>query len=173
VAGLVLGVQSVPDGLAPGVLAGVIPLAGLYAYLFGTISGSLFTSSVFMAVQATGAMSIIIADVPAVHAANEQAGALVTLSVLTGAVGRTDLGTTFTGVLERYARGLVAVGSKPVIVSVGEQVREQLRVTGVTDVVGSENIYTGNERIGSTLKRAYTDAAAWIQQNQRTGEAGV
>ena len=75
--------------------------------------------------------------------------------------------------LERYARGLVAVGSKLVIVSAGEQVREQLRVTGVTAVVTPENIYTGNERIGSTLKRAYTDATAWIQQNQRTGEAGV
>jgi SulP family sulfate permease len=44
------------------------------AYLFGTISGAVFTSSVFMAVQATGAMSIILADVPAVHSANEQAG---------------------------------------------------------------------------------------------------
>jgi sulfate permease, SulP family len=31
VAGLVLGVQSVPDGLASGLLAGVNPLAGLYA----------------------------------------------------------------------------------------------------------------------------------------------
>jgi len=71
-------VQSVPDGLAAGVLAGVNPLAGLYAYLFGTISGALSTSSVFMAVQATGAMSIILTDIPAVHAANEQAGALVT-----------------------------------------------------------------------------------------------
>jgi len=29
VAGLVLGVQSVPDGLASGILAGVNPLAGL------------------------------------------------------------------------------------------------------------------------------------------------
>src|SRR5215472_19021031 len=63
VAGLVLGVESVPDGLAAGLLAGVSPLAGLYAYLFGTIGGSLFTSSTFMAVQATSAMSIIVADV--------------------------------------------------------------------------------------------------------------
>ena len=65
VAGLVLGVESVPDGLAAGLLAGVNPLAGLYAYLFGTIGGSFFTSSAFMAVQATGAMAIVIADVPA------------------------------------------------------------------------------------------------------------
>ena len=86
VAGLVLGIESVPDGLAAGLLAGVNPLAGLYAYLFGTIGGSLFTSSAFMAVQATGAMAIVIADVPAVHSADDPARALFTLSVLTGIV---------------------------------------------------------------------------------------
>lgn len=59
---------------------------GLYAYLFGTIGGSLFTSSAFMAVQAPGAMAIIIADVPAVHSADDPARALFTLSVLTGVV---------------------------------------------------------------------------------------
>jgi len=83
VAGLVLGVESVPDGLAAGLLAGVSPLSGLYAYLFGTVGGSLLTSSSFMAVQATGAMSIIVADVPAVHSANDPAKALFTLSILT------------------------------------------------------------------------------------------
>lgn len=31
-AGLVLGVESVPDGLAAGLLAGVNPLFGLYGY---------------------------------------------------------------------------------------------------------------------------------------------
>jgi SulP family sulfate permease len=86
VAGLVLGVESVPDGLAAGLLAGVSPLSGLYAYLFGTVGGSLFTSSAFMAVQATGAMAIVIADVPAVHSAADPARALFTLSMLTGAI---------------------------------------------------------------------------------------
>jgi len=86
VAGLVLGVESVPDGLAAGLLAGVSPLSGLYAYMFGTIGGSLFTSSTFMAVQATSAMSIIVVDVPAVHSAGDQERALFTLSVLTGVI---------------------------------------------------------------------------------------
>ena len=86
VAGLVLGVESVPDGLAAGLLAGVSPLSGLYGYLFGTVGGALFTSSAFMAVQATGAMAIVIADVPAVHSGGDQTRALFTLSVLTGAV---------------------------------------------------------------------------------------
>ena len=390
VAGLVLGVESVPDGLAAGLLAGVNPLAGLYAYLFGTIGGSLFTSSAFMAVQATGAMAIVIADVPAVHSADDPARALFTLSVLTGVVmlaagllrlgsvlrfvsnavmvgfisavgvniilgqlanltgykaeganrvvravntvirpgelhlqslaigvvtialilvlertragplglvlavivtsagvailgwggvatvrelsevprslplpgapmlrlvpslvvpavslafvglvqgaaisagfpnpdgrypdasrdfigqgaanviagifrgmpvggsmsatslnkaagarsrialmiasvvilrlrGRTDLGTTFMDVLCRYAQALTAARSKLVIVSASERIQEQLRVTGVTDLIAPQDIYAGDERVGATLKRAYADATAWIEQNQ-------
>ena len=39
VAGVVLGVQSVPDGLATGLLAGVNPLSGLYGYMLGTLGG--------------------------------------------------------------------------------------------------------------------------------------
>lgn len=86
VAGLVLGVQSVPDGLATGLLAGVNPLSGLYAYMVGTITGALATSSAFMAIQGTGAMAMIVVDVPAVHNASDPARALFTLSMLTGAV---------------------------------------------------------------------------------------
>ena len=86
VAGLVLGVQSVPDGLATGLLAGVNPLSGLYAYLVGTFTGALVTSSSFMAIQGTGAMAMIVADVPAVHTATDAERALFTLSVLTGLI---------------------------------------------------------------------------------------
>jgi SulP family sulfate permease len=109
VAGLVLGVESVPDGLAAGLLAGVNPLAGLYGYLFGTIGGSFFTSSAFMAVQATGAMAIVIADVPAVHDGRDPARALFTLSVLTGimmlAAGFLRLGSAL-----RFVSNAVMVG---------------------------------------------------------------
>jgi sulfate permease, SulP family len=109
VAGLVLGVESVPDGLAAGLLAGVNPLAGLYAYMFGTIGGSLFTSSAFMAVQATGAMAIIIADVPAVHSGDHQAQALFTLSVLTGIV-MLAAGFLRLGSVLRFVSNAVMVG---------------------------------------------------------------
>ena len=109
VAGLVLGVESVPDGLAAGLLAGVSPLSGLYAYLFGTIGGSFFTSSAFMAVQATGAMAIVIADVPAVHAADDPARALFTLSVLTGVV-MLAAGFLRLGSVLRFVSNAVMVG---------------------------------------------------------------
>jgi SulP family sulfate permease len=81
--------------------------------------------------------------------------------------GRTDLGTTFMDVLHRYAQALTAAGSKLVLVSASERIQEQLRVTGVTDLIGPENIYTGDERVGATLKRAYADGTAWIEKHQR------
>jgi SulP family sulfate permease len=84
-AGLVLGVESVPDGLASGLLAGVNPVAGLYAYLFGLAGGALFTSTAFMAIQGTGAMAIIVADVD-LGAREDPARALYTLSIMTGVV---------------------------------------------------------------------------------------
>jgi SulP family sulfate permease len=85
-AGLVLGVQSVPDGLATGILAGVNPLAGLNAYLVGTVTGALLTSSTFMIVQGTGAMAMVISDVPQVHEAADPDRAVFTLAIVTGAV---------------------------------------------------------------------------------------
>jgi SulP family sulfate permease len=80
--------------------------------------------------------------------------------------GRTDLGTTFMDVLGRYATAVTAAGSKLVIVSASERIQEQLRVTGVTDLISPENIYTGDGRVGATFKRAYADAERWIEENR-------
>lgn len=87
--------------------------------------------------------------------------------------GRTDLGTSFMDVLHRYVEALTATGSKLVLVSASERIQEQLRVTGVTALVGTENIYTGDERVGATLKRAYADATAWIEHNQDAAGTGA
>ena len=107
-AGLVLGVQSVPDGLATGLLAGVNPVSGLYGYLVGTIVGATAASSAFMVVQGTGAMAMVIADVPRVHG-SDGARALFTLSILTGiamlAAGLLRLGTVL-----RFVSNAVMVG---------------------------------------------------------------
>lgn len=85
VSGLVLGVEAVPDGLAAGLLAGINPLAGLYAYLFGMIGAAFFTSSTFMAVQATGAMALIVSDSDLQSRADPDR-ALYTLAIMTGIV---------------------------------------------------------------------------------------
>ncbi len=108
-AGLVLGVESVPDGLAGGLLAGVNPVFGLYAYLVGTCTGACFTSSSFMAVQATGAMAVLVADVGVVHSDRDPAGALFTLSILTGMV-MLAAGFLRLGVALRFVSNAVMVG---------------------------------------------------------------
>lgn len=108
VAGIVLGVESVPDGLASGLLAGVNPLAGLYGYLYGTLGGSFFTSSSFMAVQATGAMAIIVADA-GLNSFADPARALYTLAVLTGLI-MILAGLLRLGVLLRFVSNAVMVG---------------------------------------------------------------
>lgn len=85
VAGAVLGIESVPDGLALGLLAGVNPVAGLYAYLFGMAGAAVFTSSSFMAVQSTGAMALVVSDTDLASRPDPER-ALFTLAMLTGVV---------------------------------------------------------------------------------------
>lgn len=107
-AGLVHGLVSVPDGLAAGLLAGLNPLAGLYGYLFGTLTGALTTGSVIMSVQATGAMAVIVADVPGLTG-DGSATALATLGVLTGLL-MLGAGIARLGTLVRYVPNAVLTG---------------------------------------------------------------
>lgn len=133
-AGLVLGVQSVPDGLATGLLAGVNPLSGLYGYMVGTATGALFTSSAFMAVQGTGAMAILIADVPAIRNASDPTRALVTLSMLTGVV-MLVAGLLRLGTILRFVSNAVMVGF--------------INAVGVNIVLGQLGNFTGYDAEGS------------------------
>jgi SulP family sulfate permease len=86
VAGFTLGVESIPDAMASGVLAGVNPIYGLYAVMLATPVGALLASSAFMSVQTTGAMSVLVSDVDEVHRVADPEAALFTLAVLTGAL---------------------------------------------------------------------------------------
>jgi sulfate permease, SulP family len=141
VAGLVLGVQSVPDGLATGLMAGVSPLSGLYAYMVGTITGALVTSSSFMAIQGTGAMAMIVADVPAVHDAGDTQGALFTLSVLTGLV-MLAAGLLKLGSILRFVSNAVMVGF--------------INAVGVNIILGQLANFTGFDAQGANrIARAF------------------
>ena len=83
--------------------------------------------------------------------------------------GRTDLGTTFMDVLLRYAQSLAAVDSKLVVVSTNERIDEQLSVTGISAVIGADNVYAGDHRVGAAIRRAYDDALAWVAANRDRG----
>ena len=134
VAGITLGVESVPDGLAGGLLAGVNPIWGLYGYMVGTFAGGLSTSSAFMAVQATGAMAIVVADVPAVHSGEDPDRALWTLAVLTGVV-MLAAGLFKLGFLLRFVSNAVMVGF--------------INAVGVNIILGQFENFTGYASDGS------------------------
>ena len=102
------------------------------------------------------AAQVFEAALPAVQATSRDSVVILRLR------GRDDLGSTVMDVLRRYAESLAAVGSRLVIVSANQRVQEQLAVTGVTEVIGAEAIYPGDERVGATLRRAHDDAVRWV-----------
>jgi sulfate permease, SulP family len=108
-AGLVLGIQSIPDGLANGLLALINPIYGLYGYMMGTFSGAFFTSSAFMTIQATSAMALVVASVPQITRGPDPNAPLFTLAILTGlfmlAAGLLKLGS-----LVRFVPNAVMTG---------------------------------------------------------------
>jgi SulP family sulfate permease len=131
-AGLVLGIESVPDGLASGLLAGVNPLAGLYGYLYGMVGATLFTGTAFMAVQGTGAMAIIVADVD-LASRSDPAKSLFTLSILTGMVMITA-GVLHFGSFLRFVSNSVMTGF--------------ITAVGINIVLGQLDNFTGYEADG-------------------------
>ena len=108
-AGLVLGIESIPDGMASGLLAAVNPIYSVYGYMVGVTTGALVTSSVFMSVQATGAMSLVVASVPQVTQASDPNTMLFALSILTGII-MLAAGLLKLGSLIRFVPNSVMVG---------------------------------------------------------------
>ena len=115
-------------------MAGVNPVYGLYAYLVGTFAGALATSSSFMAVQGTGAMAIIIADVDAMSDADDPACALFTLSFLTGIL-MIVAGVLRLGSVLRFVSNAVMVGF--------------VNAVGVNIMLGQLGNFTGYEGQGA------------------------
>jgi SulP family sulfate permease len=139
-AGLVLGIESVPDGLASGLLAGVNPLAGLYGYLYGMVGATLFTSTAFMAVQGTGAMAIIVADVD-LASRTDPAKSLFTLSIVTGVV-MIVAGVLHFGSFLRFVSNSVMTGF--------------ITAVGINIVLGQLDNFTGYEADGENrVARAF------------------
>jgi sulfate permease, SulP family len=108
-AGLVLGIQSIPDGMATGLLALVNPIYGLYAYMTGVFSGALFSNSVFMSIQATSGMALIVASVPQVRDGPDPNTPLFALSILTGLI-MLAAGLLNLGALVRFVPNAVITG---------------------------------------------------------------
>jgi SulP family sulfate permease len=111
VAGLTLSVESIPDGMASAVLAGVNPIYGLNTLMVATPIGAIFTSSVYMNVAMTSAMALVINSTLAPLAGDleAQAASLFALALMTG-VFMLVLGLLKGGALLRFVPHSVMVG---------------------------------------------------------------
>jgi len=109
VAGLVLGLESIPDAMASAMLAMVNPIHGAYAVMLATPVGAIFASSAYMSVQTTSAMSLVVASVPQVRSGSDPTGSLFMLAILTGLFMLT-LGLLKMGRLLRFVPNSVLTG---------------------------------------------------------------
>lgn len=107
--GLTFAAVNIPQGMANALLAGVNPLFGLYTLLVATPVGALFTSSVFMNVSTTSALSVAAGDTLAGVPAAARPANLVALVLLMGFF-QVLAGVFRLGRLVRFVSNSVMVG---------------------------------------------------------------
>jgi sulfate permease, SulP family len=84
--------------------------------------------------------------------------------VAIGLRGKSEIGSTFITVLQRYAQALQAHDSKLMLVGVDTAVRDQLAKTGVLKIIGEENVFLATPQLGGAMNAAAEAAYAWLGQ---------
>jgi SulP family sulfate permease len=79
--------------------------------------------------------------------------------------GKSEIGSTFVTVLQRYCEALRARDSRLMLVGVDPTVRDQLAKTGILRTLGEENIFVATPQLGEALNQAVADADAWLGQS--------
>ena len=85
-AGLTFAIVNVPQAMAHALLATVNPVLGIYTLMMAVPIGALFTSSVFMNVSTTSALSVAAGAGLADVASDQKAQALVAMVLLVGLI---------------------------------------------------------------------------------------
>ena len=87
--------------------------------------------------------------------------------------GKSEIGSTFMTVLQRYAQSLQLRQGKLMLVGVDPAVQEQLAKTGVLKLIGEENVFVATPQLGAALNRAVAAAQSWLGQRAErpAGEA--
>jgi SulP family sulfate permease len=85
-------------------------------------------------------------------------------AIILGMRGRAEIGSTFVGVLRRYAETLRAHNSKLMLAGVDAAVLNQLERTGLLAIIGAENVFPATAQLGEALNAAVDGANAWLGQ---------
>jgi SulP family sulfate permease len=80
--------------------------------------------------------------------------------------GRSEVGSTFIGVLRRYVDALQANGGKLMLAGVSPSLHDQLARTGAIDIIGEENLFEVQAQLGAAMNEALAAARAWLAQQE-------
>ena len=109
IAALTFAVVNVPQAMAHALLAMVNPVLGIYSLMVAVPIGAIFSSSVFMNVSTTGALSVAAGVVLVEFPAGQRAEALVVLVLLVGVI-QLLAGLFRLGFLIRFVSNAVMTG---------------------------------------------------------------
>jgi sulfate permease, SulP family len=85
-AGLTVAMNEIPDGMACGLLAGVSPIMGLFAAVYGCLVGGIFNSSKLMIISTTSAAAFLLYQLTQAYPKAQRVDALILLVILSGAL---------------------------------------------------------------------------------------
>jgi SulP family sulfate permease len=77
--------------------------------------------------------------------------------------GQPEVGSTFIGVLRRYATTLQANGGRLVLTGVNPRLRYQLERTGTLAFIGEENVFMEQAQMGVAMNEALATAHTWLE----------
>jgi SulP family sulfate permease len=86
--------------------------------------------------------------------------------VIFGLRGRESITTSGIVMLERYARKLQASGNKLMLFGVESRVRRLFDRTGVTSLIGEENLFASTSSLGGPLNEALIAADEWVARKK-------
>jgi SulP family sulfate permease len=78
--------------------------------------------------------------------------------------GRTELGSTFMRMIDRYAEDLKQHESRLMLAEVDPAIKEQLARAGIVDSVSRRSIFLQTDQVGESLYEAQAAAEEWISQ---------
>jgi sulfate permease, SulP family len=87
--------------------------------------------------------------------------------------GKSEIGSTFVTVLQRYCKALHEHDSKLMLVGVDPIVRDQLAKTGILKVIGEENVFVATPQLGAALNLAVAAATAWLARPSQGSVSGA
>jgi SulP family sulfate permease len=97
-------------------------------------------------------------QLPTVEADTHHAAVILNLHA------RSDLGSTFMGVIQRYAEQLSDHDSRLILAAVGKDARDQIKQVGLLDELGRSSVFLDSEIVGESLYEAMDEATQWLAQ---------